>query len=103
MGIDKPDVRLVIHNHLPNNLESYYQEAGRAARDKKLGYAILICNAQDTDNLITDIEKNYPNIEDVRHVYQQLANHLGLATGRVNFLNSYLNLPLFVKSIILTT
>lgn len=97
MGIDKPDVRLVIHNHLPNNLESYYQEAGRAARDKKLGYAILICNAYDTDHLISDIEKNYPNIEDVRHVYQQLANHLGLATGSGQFSEFAFDLATFCE------
>lgn len=81
MGIDKSDVRLVIHNHLPFNLESYYQEAGRAARDRKLGYAILICNTLDIQHLQEDIEMHYPNIEDVRHVYQQLANHLGIAEG----------------------
>lgn len=85
MGIDKPDVRLVIHNHLPKNLESYFQEAGRAARDKKLGYAILICNSLDADMLLNDLEKNHPNLEDIRHVYQQLANHLGLAVGSGQF------------------
>ena len=97
MGIDKPDVRLVIHNHLPHNLESYFQEAGRAARDKKLGYAILICNAQDTNNLITDIEKNHPKMEDVRHVYQQLANHLGLATGSGQFSEFIFELATFCE------
>lgn len=97
MGIDKPDVRLVIHNHLPNNLESYYQEAGRVARDKKLGYAILICNTYDTDHLISDIKKNYPNIEDVRHVYQQLANHLGLATGSGQFSEFAFDLATFCE------
>ena len=51
MGIDKNDVRLVIHNHLPFSLEAYFQEAGRAGRDKKLAYSILLYNDLDIHNL----------------------------------------------------
>jgi ATP-dependent DNA helicase RecQ len=81
MGIDKPDVRLVVHNYIPSSLEAYYQEAGRAGRDKKLSYAIVICNKLDVHELKKDIENHYPDIEEIRNVYQQLANYYGIANG----------------------
>lgn len=81
MGIDKNDVRLVIHNHLPFSLEAYFQEAGRAGRDRKLAYSILLYNDLDIDNLKKQINDHYPEIEIVRNVYQQIANYLGIAIG----------------------
>jgi ATP-dependent DNA helicase RecQ len=81
MGIDKNDVRLVIHNHLPFSLEAYFQEAGRAGRDRKLAYSILLYNDLDIHNLKKQINDNYPEIEIVRNVYQQIANFLGVAIG----------------------
>ena len=81
MGIDKNDVRLVIHNHLPFSLESYFQEAGRAGRDRKLAYSILLYNDLDIHNLKKQINDHYPEIEIVRNVYQQIANFLGIAIG----------------------
>ncbi len=81
MGIDKPDVRVVIHTHLPNSLEAYFQEAGRAGRDNKMSYAILLSNNLDTFELKKHIEEHYPKIENIRNVYQQMANHFGLAIG----------------------
>ena len=81
MGIDKNDVRLVIHNHLPFSLEAYFQEAGRAGRDRKLAYSILLYNDLDIHNLKKQINDHYPEIEIVRNVYQQIANYLGIAIG----------------------
>ena len=81
MGIDKNDVRLVIHNHLPFSLEAYFQEAGRAGRDGKLAYSILLYNDLDIHNLKKQINDHYPEIEIVRNVYQQIANFLGIAIG----------------------
>ena len=81
MGIDKNDVRLVIHNHLPFSLEAYFQEAGRAGRDRKLAYSILLYNDLDIHNLKKQINDHYPEIKIVRNVYQQIANYLGIAIG----------------------
>ena len=81
MGIDKNDVRLVIHSHLPFSLEAYFQEAGRAGRDRKLAYSILLYNDLNIHNLKKHINDHYPEIEVVRNVYQQIANFLGIAIG----------------------
>ncbi len=81
MGIDKADVRLVIHNHLPFSLEAYFQEAGRAGRDRKLAYSILLYNDLDIHNLNKQISDHYPEIDVVRNVYQQMANFFGIAIG----------------------
>src|SRR5690606_31363172 len=81
MGIDKPDVRLVIHLDLPENLESYYQEAGRAGRDEKRAYAVMLCNDADVANLRHKTAQAHPEPEILRKVYQALANFFQLAEG----------------------
>lgn len=81
MGIDKPEVRSVIHIDLPDDLESYYQEAGRAGRDEKSAYALVLYNNADLLELDTRVEKNFPEETSVIRVYQALANYLQLPVG----------------------
>ena len=73
MGIDKPDVRLVIHIDVPSSIEAYFQEAGRAGRDGKKSYAVLLCNRSDISKLKKRINETYPPQEYIRDVYDHIA------------------------------
>lgn len=84
MGIDKPDVRIVIHLGLNRNMESYYQEAGRAGRDGKKAYATTVFQDEDVEALRTNFKRSYPDIAFLQHVYQCLANYYKLAVGSVH-------------------
>jgi ATP-dependent DNA helicase RecQ len=81
MGIDKPDVRVVIHMDLPENLEAYYQEAGRAGRDGSRAYAALVFHEVDVSALRSKVQQGYPSVDYMKRVYQALANYYQLATG----------------------
>ena len=79
MGIDKSNVRLVIHYYIPSNLEAYFQETGRVGRDKKESYAVLLYNNNDVKYLQEFVELNYPTMLDIKDIYQKLANYFHLA------------------------
>lgn len=81
MGIDKPDVRTVIHADVPDCLENYYQEAGRAGRDGRSSFAVLLYSPADLEELNDLPLQRFPSIEDIRLVYQSLANYLQLEAG----------------------
>lgn len=81
MGIDKPDVRTVVHLDLPDTLEAYFQEAGRAGRDGQKAYAIVLFSPGDPAEIIRQVDQGYPPPATVRRVYQCLANFYKLAVG----------------------
>ena len=81
MGIDKPDVRIVIHYDCPDSIEAYFQEAGRAGRDGQPAQAILLYNSSDNTKLQKRINDTYPPKDAIRQVYEHLAYYYQIATG----------------------
>lgn len=81
MGIDKPDVRLVVHIDMPGSLEEYYQEAGRAGRDEKTAYAVALCSGIDNAKLKKRLSDEFPDKEFIYRVYEALGNYFQIAVG----------------------
>ena len=81
MGIDKPDVRIVVHMDIPNSIEAYFQEAGRAGRDGKRSYAVLLHSPGDKRIISKRISDNFPEEQFIRDVYEKLAYWQEMAVG----------------------
>ena len=94
MGIDKPDVRVVIHHDLPDTIEAYFQEAGRAGRDEQKAFAVLLYDpSQDQTKARKRVADNYPEPDFVSNVYHKTCNYLGVGAdsgqGATFFLDVY--------------
>lgn len=97
MGIDKPDVRFVIHLDLPDSLEAYYQEAGRAGRDEKRAFAVLLANKSDQLILNAKYADSFPTVEEIKKVYHYLGSYFQLAFGAGEGLSFEFDLADFCK------
>lgn len=81
MGIDKPDVRFIIHYDLPESPEAYFQEAGRAGRDGRKAYAVLLYQQSDINRLRESLETDFPNPNYIRNVYRAICNYYQIPVG----------------------
>ena len=81
MGIDKPDVRLVVHMDLPDSIEAYFQEAGRAGRDLKPSEAMLLVSPADIKKLQDDLTQSFPELDRIKLIYNALGNYFNIPVG----------------------
>lgn len=81
MGIDKSDVKLVVHMHMPSSIESYFQEAGRAGRNGETSFSFLLANKNDITKQENLLQTKYPDIDYVINIYQNISSYLQIAVG----------------------
>lgn len=81
MGIDKPDVRFVVHWDIPDSIEAYFQESGRVGRDGKQAYAVMIWTEEDKRRLLDSVRHRFPEIDRIKDIYDALGNFLNIPVG----------------------
>jgi ATP-dependent DNA helicase RecQ len=98
MGIDKPNVKVVVHYDVPDCLENYYQEAGRAGRDGKRAYAVLLFSNKELGDLQQQSDIRFPKEEEIKKVYTALMNHLQIAAGSGEGMNYDFDIATFTTA-----
>jgi len=98
MGIDKPDVKTVIHIDLPESLESYFQEAGRAGRNGDKAYAIILKNKNDEEKVKNQFLNVLPSVDFIKIVYRKLCNYFQVSYGEGAYTTHDFNFNLFCKT-----
>lgn len=97
MGIDKPDVRFVIHYDIPDSIEAYFQEAGRAGRDEKNAVAILLYNLSNIDELEQNFTDSFPEINIIKNVYVAIGNYFKITIGAGEMTSYSLDMNAFIS------